>query len=67
MRTPPKGRLFLIKTRSRPDKMAAGAKLENTLLSTGVFMTVFIQEQTALRRLVIVCREKLLLGTDESD
>ncbi len=67
MRTPPKGRLFLIKTRSRPDKMAADAKLENTLLSTGVFITVFIQEQPALRRLVIVCRERLLLETDESD
>lgn len=38
-------RLFLAKTRFRSDKNAANAKLENTSLSAGVFVTVFAQKQ----------------------
>ena len=35
------------------DKNVADAKLENTSLSTDVFITVFVQSQRPLRRLVV--------------
>ena len=45
--------MFLIKTGFRSDKNVADAKLKKTSLSTGVFMTVFIQKQPDFRRLGI--------------
>ena len=59
-RTPPKGCLSLLKTRFRSDKNVTDAKLENTSLSTDVFMTVFMQGQPTLRRLVIECSHKIV-------